>query len=232
MRLFAYGMILAACASGVATAQPRMHERGACGIPAHIVAELQSKLPQVVRMQNGGIFEPNMMWSAIVDREGRLCSVTKVGDAWPGSRQIAIAKASTANDFSNEKLALSTANLYSAIQPGGSLYGLNESNPFNPAYLANGSGIGATPGGIITFGGGVPLYVNGKVIGGLGLSGDSSCTDHTIAYRMRRDAGLDKIPGGVGFNKTDNIDYPAQGQQPSGFQHPHCFPTDVPPNKI
>ncbi len=231
MRAIAYGMIFAAGVSGVAAAQPRAHG-GACAVPAHIVAGLQSQLAKVVKMQNGGIFEPNMMWSAVVDRQGRLCSVEKTGDAWPGSRAIAIAKASTANDFSNEKLALSTANLFSATQPGGSLYGLNNSNPFNPNFLAANAGIGGTPGGIITFGGGVPLYMNGKVIGGLGVSGDSACTDHTIAYRMRREAGLDKIPGGVGYDKTDNIDYPAQGQAPAGFQHPHCFPTDVPPGKI
>src|SRR5260221_4695758 len=148
------------------------------------------------------------MWSAVVDWQGRLCSVIIVGDAWPGSRAMAIAKASTANDFSNDGLSLSTANLYAATQPGGSLYGLNNSNPFNPCSLEQGTGIGDVPGGIITFGGGVPLYVGGKVIGGLGVSGDSACADHVIAYRMRRNVGLDGIPGGVGFNGTDNIDYP------------------------
>lgn len=75
------------------------------------------------------------MWSAIVDRVGTLCSVIVTGDAWPGSRAIAIAKASTANGFSNDALALSTANLYSPTQPGGSLYGLNDSYPFNPRFL-------------------------------------------------------------------------------------------------
>ena len=233
MRICAYGLIFTAGLSAAAMAQGRMPPGpGRCSIPQATVAAIQSKLQAVVQMDNGGIFSPNMMWSAVVDREGRLCSVDKIGDAWPGSRAIAIAKASTANDFSNSKLALSTANLYSATQPGGSLYGLNNSNPFNPNFLALGSGIGSPPGGIITFGGGVPLYQNGQVIGGLGLSGDSACADHTIAYRMRREAGLDHIPGGVGFNKTDNIDYPAQGQSPSGFQHPHCFPSDIAPGKI
>lgn len=236
MRSVVYGVILTAGVSAAAMAQPpRMPHGpagGRCSIPPATVAELQSKLESVAQMDNGGIFSPSMMWSAVVDREGRLCSVTKVGDAWPGSRAIAIAKASTANDFSNVKLALSTANLYSATQPGGSLYGLNNSNPFNPNFLAPGSGTGNFPGGIITFGGGVPLYQGGQVIGGLGLSGDSACADHVIAYRMRREAGLDKIPGGVGFNKTDNIDYPAQGQAPAGFQHPRCFPSDIPPGKI
>jgi Haem-degrading len=56
------------------------------------------------------------------------------------------------------------------------------------------------PGGIITFGGGVALYSGGQVLGGLGGSGDSSCADHAIAYRIRHAAGYDGIPGGVGLN--------------------------------
>ena len=89
---------------------------------------MQSQLAKVVNLSdgNGGIFKPNLMWSAVVDRGGTLCSVIKTGDAWPGSRAIAIAKAETANDFSNQKLALSTANLYAPTQPGGSLYGLKQ----------------------------------------------------------------------------------------------------------
>jgi len=203
-----------------------------CALSTAVIAAIQAQLPLVVNLQNGGIFAPNRMWSAVVDREGRLCSVVKVGDAWPGSRAIAIAKAGAANDFSNDGLALSTANLYAATQPGGSLYGLNNSNPFNPEYLAPGAGIGKVAGGIITFGGGVPLYKGGKVIGGLGVSGDSACADHVIAYRMRRNVRLDGIPGGVGFGGTDNIDYAPSGVAPAGFQHPHCFPNDLPPGAI
>jgi hypothetical protein len=84
-------------------------------------------------------------------------------------------------------------------------------------------------GGIITFGGGVALYQGGEVIGGLGLSGDSSCADHAIAYRMRKLAGLDKIPAGVGPGGTDNISYAPSGTSPTGFQQPHCFPSDITP---
>ncbi|HLZ64619.1 MAG TPA: heme-binding protein [Aliidongia sp.] len=203
-----------------------------CKLPQNLVASIQRTLFAVVRLNNGGIFSPNRMWSAVVDREGHLCSVEVVGDAWPGSRAIAIAKASTANDFSNSGLALSTANLYSATQPGGSLYGLNNSNPFNPDFLRQGTGVGQVPGGIITFGGGLALYLGGQVIGGLGVSGDSSCADHAIAYRMRRLAHLDGIPAGVGFNGTDNIDYLATGEAPNGFKQPHCFPQDLAPGQI
>ena len=40
-------------------------------------------------------------------------------------------------------------------------------------------------GGLIFFGGGVPLYRNGKIVGALGVSGDTSCADHEIAKRVR-----------------------------------------------
>ena len=210
-----------------------------CAIPAGTVSALQAKLASVVTLadHNGGLFSPNMMWSAVVDRQGVLCSVIKSGDAWPGSRAIAIAKAETANDFSNVKLALSTANIYGPTQPGGSLYGLNNSNPFNPFFNrisqggGDGTGVGDNPGGIITFGGGVALYANGQVIGGLGVSGDTSCADHAIAFRMRRLAGLDGTPGGAG---ADNIQYYPAGTtittlDPTQFAQPHCSAGDITP---
>jgi uncharacterized protein GlcG (DUF336 family) len=205
-----------------------------CSISGDVVARVQGTLDRVVNLPdyNGGIFQPNMMWAAVVDRTGMLCSVIKVGDAWPGSRAIAIAKASTANDFSNYKFALSTANLYAAVQPGGSLWGLNESNPFNPRFLPQNTGIGQVPGGDITFGGGVALYSQGQVIGGLGVSGDSSCADHSIAFRMRMFAGLDKTPAGPNGsgNGADNIIYGPTSA--SGFWQPHCFPSDLTPEQI
>jgi uncharacterized protein GlcG (DUF336 family) len=172
---------------------------------------------------NGGLFSPNRMWSAVVDRIGTLCAVTSTGDAWPGSRAIAIAKASTANGFSNDALALSTANLYSPTQPGGSLYGLNDSNPFNPRFLPQDTGVGFVPGGVITFGGGVALYSGGKVIGGLGVSGDTSCADHAISYRMRHLANLDGTPN------SDNIVYLGPEEAPNDFKQPHCGNTDITP---
>jgi hypothetical protein len=138
--------VLAAC--GIALCSPVLADDDNCAIPQATVVAIQNQLKTVVVMKNGGIFGvgglfptlQNFMWSAVVDRKGRLCSVIKTGDAWPGSRAIAIAKAGTANDFSNATLALSTANLYAPTQPGGSLYGLNNSNPFNPDFLAPHSG--------------------------------------------------------------------------------------------
>ena len=112
------------------------------------------------------------MWGTIVDRDGEVCAVAFTGSdrgaQWPGSRVISAQKANTANAFSLPGLALSTANLYSAVQPGGSLYGLQASNPVDPAlaYLgpANSFGTSADPmvgyrvGGVNVFGGGLALY--------------------------------------------------------------------------
>ncbi len=244
MRALLSGLATAALLSMGAHAQDQQQSSQqssqACSIPAATVKLVQSKLATVVTLPdgNGGLFQPNLMWSAVVDRHGILCSVIVTGDAWPGSRAIAIAKAETANDFSNSKLALSTANLYGPTQPGGSLYGLNNSNPFNSFYneittgTGEGTGVGQNPGGIITFGGGVALYSNGQVIGGLGVSGDSSCADHAIAFRMRKLAGLNGVPAGVAPDNTDNIIYAPTGVAPTGFQQPHCFPSDLLPAQI
>ncbi len=61
------------------------------------------------------------------------------------------------------------------------------------------------------------------MIGGLGVSGDTACTDHTIAYKMRALVGLGKVPAGVADNgKTDNIIFAPPGVAPTGFQHPTC----------
>jgi len=212
------------------------NEPAGCSLSPSVVSKVLGQLASVVQLSNGGLFSPNRMWAAVVDRQGVLCSVTRSDpDAWPGSRDIAIAKAFTANAFSSHTLALSTANLYGPTQPGGSLYGLNNSNPFNASFNAQGSGNGSAVGGIITFGGGVALYSNGQVIGGLGVSGDTSCADHAIAYRMRAQAALNGTPS------NDNISYytgagagglitsPDQ-VDPSQFRQPHCLgATDVTP---
>jgi uncharacterized protein GlcG (DUF336 family) len=230
-----YLLAISACALLAGPVISHADDAQSCGIPSSTVAALQAKLAIVINLSdaNGGIFQPNRMWSAIVDRKGVLCSViNSANDPWPGSRAIAIAKAGTANDFSNSGLALSTANLYAPTQPGGSLYGLNNSNPFNPRFLPQETGIDAVPGGIITFGGGVALYENGKVIGGLGVSGDSSCADHAIAFRMRKLARLDAVPSGVAPDKTDNIIYAPTGTAPTGFEQPHCFPSDLTPAQV
>ena len=149
--------------------------------------------PPIPAAPRADFFNGTKMWGAIVNRDGVLCtyttSTTEPRDVWPGSQSIAKAKAFTANAFSNDGLPLSTARLYTFVQPGHSLFSLGQANPFDPDALAppsgQGGGLGQVVGGQIFFGGGVPLYSGGKIVGGLGVSGDTSCADHEIAKRVR-----------------------------------------------
>jgi Haem-degrading len=73
-------------------------------------------------------------------------------------------------------------------------------------------------GGIVVFGGGLALYRDGNVVGGLGVSGDSSCADHNVAWRVRAALGLDKTP------QKDAIIYDLNhdNKSASGFGHAKC----------
>ena len=93
--------------------------QNACGdLPSH--GALQAALAGAQNSANGG-FGLNM-WATVVNRDGIVCAVSFTGDSrgdqWPGSRVISAQKANTANAFSLPGLALSTANLYSAVPPG------------------------------------------------------------------------------------------------------------------
>ncbi len=197
--------------------------------------DLKEALTKARKMENGGL---NLdMWGTVVNRDGEVCAVVFTGDdrgsQWPGSRAISAQKANTANAFSLPKLALSTANLYSATQPGGSLFGLQESNPVDVRVAYDGDAkkfgqtndpmVGKKIGGVNVFGGGLALYTEkGILIGAIGVSGDSSCADHNIAWQARKLLMLDHVPAGVSLTKDDDIVYLAGKETPNGFKHPTC----------
>src|SRR3989454_4032425 len=178
-------------------------------------AALQNALNAAVSAEASGLNLP--MWATLVNRDGIVCAVafsgTDRGAQWPGSRVISAQKANTANAFSLDSssssggsgsstgLALSTANLYSAVPPGGSLFGLQESNPVDVSVAYGGKSsnygksndpmVGGKIGGGKRFGGGLALYATGqKLVGGVGVSGDTSCADHNIAWRVRHHLAL------------------------------------------
>jgi hypothetical protein len=104
----------------------------------------------------------------------------------------------------------------------------------NPVHngQANDPMVGGRIGGVNVFGGGLALYTsNGTLVGAVGVSGDSSCADHNIAWRVRNTLNLDYVPGGVSgdASRPDNIVYditPQAGQMPGvsagGWGHPEC----------
>ena len=202
---------------------------GCSDVPAAAdLVKLLKAAPTAGGADAGGLNHGKFMWGAVVNREGQLCSVAVSTDdaaaAWPGSRGIALAKAFTANAFSTDTLPLSTARLYTLSQPGHSLWGAGAGNPLNPECLsAPGepeAGVGKVCGGTIVFGGGLALYKGQTRVGGLGVSGDTSCADHEIAKRVREAAGLNP-PGG---RAADDIVFTAK-DGPSPFAHPLCANT-------
>ena len=250
---------------------PAAGQGAACNaLPDH--ADLTDALDAAVAENNGGL--ANDMWASIVNRDGIVCAVTfsggDRGDQWPGSRVISAQKANTANAFSLpvgaggiDGLALSTANLWTPVQPGGStfingttpppgppsrpfpggsLFGLQFSNPVNidGAYAGPAEEFGQEEdpmvdgriGGVNVFGGGLALYdAGGDLLGAVGVSGDTSCTDHNVAWRVRDALGLDFVPAGVGplgGTVADNIIFDVvdtgdgNAVSPSGFGHPEC----------
>jgi len=215
---------------------------GCAGLPTH--AALVSALTAARNQANGGF---NLdMWATVLNRDGVVCAVAFTGadrgSQWPGSRVISAQKANTANAFSLPHLSLATANLFSAVQPGGPLYGLQHSNPVDTRVAYHGPAtsfgepndpmVGQRIGGVNVFGGGLALYNAAHVlIGAIGVSGDSSCADHNIAWRTRHALNLDHVPAGVSgdLRRTDTIIYditaqPGQqeGVSAGGFGHPVC----------
>jgi len=238
---------------------------GCRGLPDYNA--LKTALDSATATETSGL--NNQMWATIVDRDGIVCAVAfsgvNRGAQWPGSRVISAQKANTANSFSLDAssnsggsgqpkgLALSTANLYSAVQPGGSLFGLQESNPVSTdaAYqgpssnygAANDPLVGQKVGGVNVFGGGLALYMAAatpaapeQIVGGVGVSGDTSCADHNIGWRVRHNLGLDHLANTAGVSgdptRPDNIVFDiipnpngGTGISAGGFGHPTCINT-------
>ena len=225
---------------------------------------LKTALDAAVLTETSGL--NNQMWATLVDRDGVVCAVafsgTDRGAQWPGSRVISAQKANTANAFSLDAssssngsgqpsgLALSTANLYSAVQPGESLFGLQFSNPVDTSVAYKGPSdkfgtssdpmVGRKIGGVNVFGGGLALYdENHAIVGAIGVSGDTSCADHFIAWRARHNLGLDRLAGVAGVSgdpmRPDNIVFDitanpngGTGISAGGFGHPTCLNTGNP----
>jgi uncharacterized protein GlcG (DUF336 family) len=250
--------------------QPQPAASGCGSLPGY--AELKAALDSATATETSGL--NNQMWATIVDRDGIVCAVAfsgvNRGAQWPGSRAISAQKANTANAFSLDAssssngsgqpkgLALSTANLYSAVQPGGSLFGLQESNPVDTGVAYQGPSsnygtafdpmVGQKIGGVNVFGGGLALYESGtpgataaveRIVGAVGASGDTSCADHFIAWRVRHSLGLDHMANIAGVSgdatRPDNIifditanPYGGTGISAGGFGHPTCINTGNP----
>lgn len=96
---------------------------------------------------------------AVSDASGRPVAVHCMDGAYIGSYDVALNKTYTSVAFQ-----MSTAKLAELAAPGGSLYGIQNTNE----------------GKIVIFGGGEPLYLDGELIGALGVSGGTAQQDTAL----------------------------------------------------
>lgn len=95
-----------------------------------------------------------------VDDGGNLVATHRMDDAWLASVDIAQNKA-----WTSVALKMSTADLEEATVPTAELWGLNTTNQ----------------GKIVVFGGGIPLKIDGKIVGAVGVSGGAVPQDVQVA---------------------------------------------------
>ncbi|MET0701279.1 MAG: heme-binding protein [Mycobacterium sp.] len=96
---------------------------------------------------------------AVVDDGGHLVAFVRMDGAIKASIDISIRKART-----SILMNAPTSALMPLVQPGAELYGLEQ-----------------TSGGMVIFGGGIPLAVDGVVVGAIGVSAGSVEQDVSVA---------------------------------------------------
>ncbi|WP_006745939.1 GlcG/HbpS family heme-binding protein [Thioalkalivibrio paradoxus] len=96
---------------------------------------------------------------ALVDAGANLKAFVRMDGALLGSIDVALKKARTARLFN-----LPSGTIGELSRPDGPLYGIEHSN-----------------GGLVSFGGGIPIADGDTVIGAIGVSGDSVENDQAIA---------------------------------------------------
>jgi uncharacterized protein GlcG (DUF336 family) len=104
---------------------------------------------------------------AVVDAGGHLLAFARQDGALIGSIDLAIDKATTARIFDKK-----TSDLARLSQPGTPLYGIQETNA----------------GKVVVFGGGIPVTLNGSIVGAVGAS--AGIVEQDVAVAEAAIAGL------------------------------------------
>ena len=118
----------------------------ASGLCARVIAKAREEGLQVV--------------AAVCDAGGNLVCLMRDDGAYLASIDVAMGKA-----YTSAALKMDTCQVGRMVQPGGPLYGLQQTNG----------------GRIVAFGGGVPLTEGGRITGALGVSGGTPEQDAALA---------------------------------------------------
>jgi uncharacterized protein GlcG (DUF336 family) len=115
---------------------------------------------------------------AIVDEGANLIAFHRMDNARIAGIEISMGKA-----WTSVAMQMPTANLAQSALPGGPTYGINTTNQ----------------GKITILGGGIPFVIEGKIVGGIGVSGGTSAQDMEVAnavvqaFASIREAGAEAI---------------------------------------
>jgi uncharacterized protein GlcG (DUF336 family) len=96
---------------------------------------------------------------AVADEGGNIVAHVRMDNVWTGSIDISMKR------LTRRAFDIETKELAKLFQSGGQFFGIHVSN--------NGK--------IMIFAGGIPLKLDGKVIGAIGVSGGSGDQDHAVA---------------------------------------------------
>lgn len=203
---------------------------------------------------NGGV-DILGVWATLVDTSGIVCAVVSSEDGdlsvngELAHRIFSAHKANTATSFSNSKAATASGQLYAQALPGGTLYNVTltplDLNAGNVRRFgtARDPMIGKRVGGFSALAGGLALYNSAKrKVGAIGVSGQSRCTDHLIAWKVRNklaDGAFVNTNIPFGFSPTgtdalvldvtpDPTGSGGPGHSPSGLGHPDLFCPNLP----
>lgn len=222
-------------------------------LPDH--AQLRAALKAARQSLLGDSNAPNPappVWGVLLDRLGAVCAVAhsadSLGEVALAGRIQAAALAHTANAMSLERQFYASANLYRQQLPGQWHDIDGHGLPVDAGRAYGGKGkraaggqlgsaqdplVGIVPGGWLGQGGGLALKdAFGRVVGALGIAGDTPCANHNLAWLARHRLELDYVPAGVVFtadpSRPDNILYEGDVGDPAlnDYTHPACSAAD------
>jgi len=107
--------------------------------------------------------------AAVVDAAGHLLATQRMDGAALGAMQLAVGKAFTAVSW-----ATPSGEFARSTQPGGDDWGWNTTDPR-----------------IVVYAGGIPLLVDGELVGGIGASGGTAAEDEECVVAAAAGVGFD-----------------------------------------
>ena len=156
----AFGVLAVAHAQSADTPTPSI-AREDLKMPRQIVSLTLDDARRIIAAGERQAIELKIPYNiAVVDAGGGLIAHVRMDGAWLGSVDIAIDKAWSARAFD-----MPTDALAQITQPGQQGFGLNTTNQCR----------------VVIFGGGIPVKVDGTVIGAVGASGGSVEQDISVA---------------------------------------------------